>query len=77
MVGKMPSKNLCNTTRDFPGGPVVKNLPYTAGDVGLIPGQRTKIPHVAGQLRSLRTSTRESACLELQSPSALEPARHN
>ena len=26
---------------DFPGGPVVKNLPYNAGDTGLIPGQET------------------------------------
>ena len=32
----------------FPGGPVVKNLPYSAEDVGLIPGQGTKIPHAAG-----------------------------
>ena len=31
---------------DFPGVPVVKNLPSSAGDVGLIPGQGTKIPHV-------------------------------
>ena len=23
---------------DFPGGPVVKNLPANAGDMGLIPG---------------------------------------
>jgi len=23
---------------DFPGGPVVKNLPASAGDTGLIPG---------------------------------------
>ena len=23
---------------DFPGGPVVKNLPANAGDTGLIPG---------------------------------------
>ena len=36
------------TDRDFPGGPVVKNLPFTAGDVGSIPGQQTKIPHVVG-----------------------------
>ena len=28
--------------RDFPGGPVVKNLLSNAGDVGLIPGQGTK-----------------------------------
>ena len=30
---------------DFPGGPVVKNLPSKAGDTGSIPGQGTKIPH--------------------------------
>ena len=24
--------------RDFPGGPVVKNLPASEGDTGLIPG---------------------------------------
>ena len=29
---------LNNILRDFPGGPVVKNLPSNAGDVGLIPG---------------------------------------
>ena len=32
-------------SRDFPGGPVVKNLPSNAGDTSLIPGQGTKIPH--------------------------------
>ena len=48
-------------TRDFPGGPVVKNPPSNAGDVDSIPGRGTKIPHAAGQL----------------SPRALEPARHN
>ena len=45
---------------DFPGGPVVKNLPYNAGDMGSIPGQGTKIPHVVGQL-SPRTTTIELA----------------
>ena len=30
---------------DFPRGPVVKTLPSTAGDVGLIPGQGTKSSH--------------------------------
>ena len=30
--------------RDFPGSPVVKNLPSTTEDMGLIPGQGTKIP---------------------------------
>ena len=43
---------------DFPGGPVVKNLPSSAGDMGSISGQGTKIPGAAEQL-SLRTTTRE------------------
>ena len=37
-------------SRDFPGGPVVKNLLSYSGDVGLILGPGTKIPHAAGQL---------------------------
>ena len=32
---------------DFPGGPVVKNLPSNAGDVGWIPGWGTKIPQAS------------------------------
>ena len=36
--------------RDFPGGPEVNNLPYSAGDVGLIPGCEPKIPHSTGKL---------------------------
>ena len=39
-------------SQDFPGGPVVKNLPADAQDVGLIPGQGTKFPYASGQLRS-------------------------
>ena len=34
---------------DFPGGPVVKNPPYKAGVMGLVPGQGTKIPCATGQ----------------------------
>ena len=45
----------------FPGGPVVKNPPYNAGDAGSIPGQGTNIPHAAGQL-SLRAITTEPMC---------------
>ena len=45
---------------DFPGGPVVKNLPSNAGDVGSIPGQGTKIPHAIGQL-SPRAATTDPA----------------
>ena len=43
---------------DFPGGPEVKNPPCNAGDMGLIPGRGTKIPH-AMELLSPRTTTRE------------------
>ena len=43
---------------DFPGGPVVKNPPSSAGDAGSIPGQGTKISHAVGQL-SPRTATTE------------------
>ena len=31
-------KGLQEKSEDFPGGPVVKNLPANAGDVSLIPG---------------------------------------
>ena len=34
----------------LPSGPVVKNTPCNAEDVGLIPGPGTKIPHSAKQL---------------------------
>ena len=29
--------NLENNIKDFPEGPVVKNLPYKAGDIDLLP----------------------------------------
>ena len=32
----------------LPGGPVVKNSPANAGDVGLIPGHGTNISHAVG-----------------------------
>ena len=38
------------TLGDFPGGPVVKNLPSNVEDAGSIPGQETKIPHAEEQL---------------------------
>ena len=49
------------SSRDFPHGPVVKNLPASAGDTGSIPGPEMKIPHTAGQLN----------------PRTLEPVFHN
>ena len=36
---------------------MVKNPPSNAGDVGLIPGRRTKIPHAMGQLSLCATTT--------------------
>ena len=44
---------------DFPGGPVVKNLPCKAGDTGSIPGWGSKIPHAEEQLSPCATN-RES-----------------
>ena len=39
-------KTTCNITFwDFPGGPVVRTLPSSAGGAGSIPGQGAKIPH--------------------------------
>ena len=35
-----------NTYRDFPGGPVFKNPPYNARDVGSIPGRGTGESHM-------------------------------
>ena len=44
---------------DFPDSPVVKDLPCNAGDMGLIPSQGIKIPHISGQA-SRRPTTKES-----------------
>ena len=30
--------NLCFKKFDFPGGPAIKNLPFSAGDTGLLSG---------------------------------------
>ena len=62
--------------KDFLDSPVVKNLPSNAGDVGLIPGQGTKIPHAVGQL-NLLTATREPSgfrahALQLEKPLMLQ-----
>ena len=63
-----------NSCRDFRGGPVVKNPPSDAGDVGLIPGQGNKIPHAKGQLCLYAATTEPSssrACaLQQRSPQA-------
>jgi len=51
----IPKKN----EKDFPGGPVVRNLPCNTEDTGSICGQGTKIPHAPEQL-SLHATTRVS-----------------
>ena len=35
------------TSRDFPGGPVVKTSPFSTEGAGLIPGQGAKIPRAS------------------------------
>ena len=52
-----------NVIWDFPGGPVVKNLPCSVGDVGSIPGQGTKIPHVLEQLNLCAAPTERHATI--------------
>ena len=50
-----PQRNAIKTTmREFPCGPVVKNPPSNAGDVGSIPGWGTKIPHAGGATKPAR-----------------------
>lgn len=34
---------MCCLMIDFPGGPLVKTLPYNVWGAGLIPGQRIKV----------------------------------
>ena len=40
-----------STSRDFPGGPVVKRTPCNAENTGLILGWGTKMTHATEQLR--------------------------
>ena len=54
---------------DFPGGPVVKNLPSNAGDPGAVPGWGTRIPYAMGQLSPCTTTT-EPTCHNLRPKAA-------
>ena len=52
--------------RDFPGGPVVKNLPCNAEDMSLIPGWGTKISHASKvMLKILQASLQQYVNHEL------------
>ena len=59
------------TLGDFPGGPVVKNLPSNVGDAGLIPGQETKILQAKEQL-SPSTFNTEARAPQLESMRCLK-----
>ena len=50
----MPFPSDQNQSPGFPGGPVVKNLPASAGDTGLIP---EKILYALEQLNPCATTT--------------------
>ena len=58
-VSESETKEVSNTlvkewVRDFPGGPVVMNLPSNSGDASLIPGWGAKIPTCRGASKSMR-----------------------
>ena len=66
--------------KDFPGGPVVKNLLSNAGETSLIPGQRTKILHAVGQLSPCVITaepTLWSASHNQRETTMKDPACHN
>ena len=62
----------------MPRGPVVKNPPSNAGDVGSVPSRETKIPHAAGQISQCAATT-ELVRLNKRAHvlQTIEPARHN
>lgn len=45
--------------KDFPGDPMVKILPSNVGDVGSIPGPRTKIPHALWHSQKKKKAEKE------------------
>ena len=63
-------------TGTFLSGPEVKNLPCNAGDVGLILGGGTKIPHATGQLNPRTPSTESASHKESQCSAAKDPTGH-
>ena len=47
---------------DFPGGLVVKNPPFNAGDTGLIPGWGIKTPQSLEQLSLCAVTAKPAHC---------------
>ena len=70
------------TALGFPDGPVVKNPPCNAGDMGSMLGPGTKIPHASGQL-SLWGATPAVYALQREANTMrsrnwrVSPAHHN
>ena len=62
------------TQQDFPGGPVVKNLPSNVGNSGSIPSWETKAHHAPEQL-DVRATTREAYALKGRHSTALSPTK--
>ena len=49
--------------QDFPGGLLVKNPLCNAGDMGLIPGRGTKIPHATAETRRGQILKKKKKCI--------------
>ena len=57
---------------DFPGGPVVKDMPGNSGGTGSVPGWGSKIPPAAEQLSPSTTGgLHRSLCSETREPSTV------
>ena len=50
--------------RDFPHGPVAKNLPSNAGDMGSIPDQGIKIPQACSN-KACMPQLERSLCVQI------------
>ena len=77
LLMETPAKRTVNNFRDFPGGPVVRNLPCNAGDAGSIPGRGTNTQHAAGQLSSHTTTTESTCPSQSLCAKAKDPTRRN
>ena len=65
---------------DFPGGPVVKNVPAKAGDMGSVPAQG-RSPQALGQLSPCPATTEAytpwSPCSTTREGTAMRSLHHN
>ena len=50
------------SVEDFPSGPVVRTLPFNAGDADLISGWEAKIPICLWQKKKKNQNTKEKQC---------------